>query len=201
MKFNSLLFIPNGLKIVYQNKEKNFIINDRDIWYKLIKKYHEAIKRYVTATYYMDNKLYDKAIWEWTVLIKYGMYAEEALINRACTYYYLQYFEQAEQDCRDFITKYPSSTLLNAEHYLIMSICFKLMGKFDLALDCINSAISMEPEEIGGFYFHRCMCNYDLNNFESAFEDLTYAIKLGYMNDEVLKYKTYLEEILNKRRS
>lgn len=97
------------------------------------------------------------------------------LYNRGYAYYETGNFQQAIDDfcaARELMPRDPG-ILLNLGH-----ACFET-GRWELAIDSYTEAIEVAPREVLQLiYYRRALCHLDLNDPESAIEDLTSSLDL-----------------------
>lgn len=204
-EYTRFLFFHTGLKIICNDStEWNLILNNREYWLRIINNQllglhgegnTQSDNALQHAMNLMNNELYNKAIWEWTCLIKDNQYLETAYLQRGTAYFIMRDFENAKLDCETAISMFPDNPE-NHVAYFILAHCADLLNATETALYYIEQALLLKPED-PLYYRESCIINYNAKNFELAYKHVLSAIRLGLVDDEVLQYKNYLETILN----
>lgn len=202
-EYTRFLFFHTGLKIICNDStEWNLILNNRAYWLRIINNqllglHGEGNTQSDNALQYamnlMNNELYNKAIWEWTCLIKDNQYLETAYLQRGTAYFVTNDLENAKLDCETAISMFPNNPE-NHVAYFILAHCANLLNATETALYYIEQALLLKPED-PLYYRESCIINYNAKNFELAYKHVLSAIRLGLVDDEVLQYKNYLEQV------
>lgn len=119
--------------------------------------------------------------------------APEVRYNRALALYDLDLATDAENSLNDYLNEYPN----DAEALNALGVILLRAGKTDAALQNLNKAIQLKPEE-GVYYYNRSAVQKKKKAFQAAEQDCTRA--LAYTPDLVTAYvdRGDLRFLLNK---
>jgi tetratricopeptide (TPR) repeat protein len=110
------------------------------------------------ASIYVEETLYDSALYYYNVLMDFDKYREKAMLEIAKIYDKLGQHREAETMLDKLIEEFPTSVFL-FDAYLLRSKAYKNQGNFEKAVGVLNELMSKgaaKPEiyiEIGHIYF------------------------------------------------
>ncbi len=162
---------------------------------------HNPVARFTRGNYYFGNKVYDKAIVDYTETIRISPIHFHALTNRGDSYKKLGEYQKALEDYNSALKIKPTF----ADAIVHRADLYLETGQIDLALEDSKKALSIKPNNsaayniLAGAYFRQNKHDLGLENVNKAleinpkFEDayLNRAIIYSVQNNHAMALKDY----------
>ena len=124
------------------------------------------------------NKLYDKAVNDFNIGIKSGIFGNDIYLYRGNSKFYLGQYESALKDLNIYLSRNPKNEENLYDVYINRSIIFYNLGYYEDALRDINQSLEIKDDD-GEAYIHRATINRYLDKIDECMSDLNKALELG----------------------
>lgn len=160
--------------------------NSETLWTDVISKYPYAEVSYKNrGNYYVDNKMYDKALIDFNNYLNINKSDSKIYSNRGNIFGLKGEFEKS---LADYSAALKLDSINNVEAYLNRAITLSMMKKYDLALIDYNKAILIDPKSVS-IYSNRAYVYLETNQFDKAISDYTYVLANVEPTDNVYFYR------------
>lgn len=147
--------------------------NSDTLWTDVISKYPNADVSYKNrGNYYIDNKMYDKALVDFDNYLTINHSDPKIYSNRGNIYGLKGEFEKS---LADYSSALKLDSVKNTEAFLNRAITYSMMKKYDLALLDYNKALLIDPKSVS-VHSNRAYVYLELNDLDKAISDYSHVI-------------------------